>query len=355
MLTSQGKLDSAETALGRALEIRRGHGGADTVMAGTLLDLADLANTKGEAARGDSLAHEALAILRRVAGERDLAVAAAMARVQSTQLGAGELAKAESTGRAAAAMLRELGLERHPQMVPILSDLSITLANRGELTEALAVAHQTVALDSALFGTAHPYLATHLENLGYVYDHAGFGDSAKMMVRAGSGDAAGAARGRQPRHRPDPLQPRVAGARHGVVRARPSRCTRRRCSGCGGPTGRSTPTWCIATGWLGRNQFYLGRRAEAERNIRWVLTVTDPHGAASPMDTVRFGRFLVTMLVDQRRWKEAEPLALRVFAIQDSLKDTLARVTAGHLATIYGATGQSEQAARYRGLADARP
>ena len=89
----QGKLDSAEAMLGRALEIRRVHGGADTVMAGTLLDLADLANMKGAATRGDSLAHEALAILRRVAGERHLAVAAAMARVQSTQLGAGELAK----------------------------------------------------------------------------------------------------------------------------------------------------------------------------------------------------------------------------------------------------------------------
>ena len=171
--TMEGKLDSAEAALGRALAIRRARGGADTVMAGTLLDLADLANTKGEATRGDSLAHEALAILRRVAGERDLAVAAAMARVQSTQLGTGELAKAESTGRAAAAMLRELGLERHPQMVPILSDLAITLANRGELTEALTVARQTVALDSVIFGPTHPYLATHLENLGYVYDQAG--------------------------------------------------------------------------------------------------------------------------------------------------------------------------------------
>ena len=76
--------------------------------------------------------------------------------------------------------------------------------------------------------------------------------------------------------------------------------------------------------------------------------MTDPHGARSAMDTVRFGRFLVTMLVDQRRWKEAEPLALRVFAIQDSLKDTLARVTAGQLATIYGATGRKERAEQYR-------
>ncbi len=354
MLTSQGKLDSAEVALGRALEIRRGHGGADTVMAGTLLDLSDLANTKGEAARGDSLAHEALAIIRRVAGERDLAVATAMARVQSTQLGAGELAKAESTGRAAAAMLRELGLERHPQMVPILSDLSITLANRGELTEALAVAHQTVALDSALFGTAHPYLATHLENLGYVYDHAGFGDSAKMMVEQVLAMRRALLRDDNPAIGRTLFN--LASLEHDMgsyAAAEPlyeeALLRMRRAYG------PEHPDVVFATGWLGRNQFYVGRRADSERNIRWVLTVTDPHGAASPMDTVRFGRFLVTMLVDQQRWKEAEPLALRVFAIQDSLKDTLARVTAGHLATIYGATGQSEQAARYRGLADAPP
>ena len=148
MLTSQGKLDSAEATLGRALEIRRRHGGADTVMAGTLLDLADLATTKGQLARSDSLAQEGLAIYRRTVGERHLAVAAAMGRVLSIQGTAGELEKAESTGRAAAAMLRELGLERHPQMVPILSDLAIVLAGRGEFTEALTIARQTVSLDS---------------------------------------------------------------------------------------------------------------------------------------------------------------------------------------------------------------
>ena len=68
--------------------------------------------------------------------------------------------------------------------------------------------------------------------------------------------------------------------------------------------------------------------------------------AASAVDTVRFGRILVTLLVDQRRWKDAEPLALRVFAIQDSLKDTLARTTAGQLATIYDGLGRVEAASR---------
>ena len=54
--------------------------------------------------------------------------------------------------------------------------------------------------------------------------------------------------------------------------------------------------------------------------------------AVTARDTMRFGRTLVTMLVDERRWKEAEPLALRVLAIEDSLKeDSLGRLTAGPL------------------------
>ena len=55
------------------------------------------------------------------------------------------------------------------------------------------------------------------------------------------------------------------------------------------------------------------------------------------------------MLVAQRQRAEAEPPALRVFAIQDSLKDSLARVTAGQLAAIYEATGRRERAEQWRG------
>ena len=303
---------------------------------------------QGKPARGDSLAHEALAIYRRAVGERHLAVAAAMARVQSTQLGAGELAKAESTGRAAAAMLHELGLERHPQMVPVLSDLGITLVNRGDMAGALAMLHRTVSLDSAIFGTAHPYLATHLENLGNVYSQAGFGDSAKLMVQQvlamrrallADDDPAigrtlfnlasleyneGSYRAAQPLYEESVLRMRRAyGPEHSDV--------------------------VYATGSMGRNQYYLGRPVDAERNLRWALSVTDPTSAASPVDTARFGRILVPLLVEQRRWKEAEPIALRVLAIQDSLKqDSLARVTAAQLARMYEATGREERAEQYR-------
>ncbi|HET8836565.1 MAG TPA: serine/threonine-protein kinase [Gemmatimonadales bacterium] len=352
ILTSQGKLDSAETALDRALAIRRRHVDADTVLAGNLLDLADLATIEGRLPRADSLAREALAIYRRTAGERNFAVAMAMGRVLSIQGTAGELAKAESTGRATVALLRALGQERHPQAVPILSDLAITLANEGKYPEALAIGRQTVSLDSSLFGTAHPYLATHLENLGYVYNQAGFPDSAIGIVTqvlamrrallaadnpqigrtyynlASLESHAGSYAAAQPHYEEAArLMRRAYGPEH--------------------------PDVVAATGWLGRNQFELGRYAESERNIRSALAVTAPN-AVTARDTMRFGRVLVTMLVDQRRWKEAEPLALRVLAIEDSLhEDSLGRVAAGQLATIYAATGRSERAEQYRARAAA--
>jgi serine/threonine protein kinase/tetratricopeptide (TPR) repeat protein len=350
LLTAQGKLDSAEVALGRALTIRRSHGVTDTLLAGTLLDLADLANTRGEFARGDSLTHEALAIVRQVVGEQHLAVATAMGRLQATLLQQGELAKSESTGRAAVAMLRTLGLARHPQIVPILSDLGITLANEGRFPEALALSRQTVALDSSLFGNSHPYLATHLENLGYVYDDAGFPDSAMMMVRqvlamrravlADDNPAIG-----RTLFNLATLEYKAGSYAAAAPLYEEALLRMRRAYG------PEHPDVVYATGSLGRNQYFLGRGADAERNLRWALSVTDPNSKPTAVDSARFGRTLVAVLVDQRRWKDAEPLALRVLAIQDSLQDTLARVTAGQLATIYEATGESRRAAEYRGRA----
>ena len=174
-----------------------------------------------------------------------------------------------------------------------------------------------MSLDSSLFGTSHPYLATHLENLGYVYDQAGFGDSARIMVKqvlamrravlADDNPAIGRTLFNLASLEHDAGSYRAAEPHYEEALLRMRRAY-----------GPEHPDVVYATGWLGRNQFYLGQRAEAERNIRWALSVTDPN-AVSAKDTVRFGRFLVTMLVDQRRWKEAEPLALRVFAIQDSL------------------------------------
>ena len=99
---------------------------------------------------------------------------------------------------------------------------------------------------------------------------------------------------------------------------------------------------------MGRNQYYLGRTADAEKNLRWSLDVIDPSGRLDPTMYARFGRILAMLMVDQRRWAEAEPLALRVLALQDSLQDTLARASARQLVTIYEGLGKPERAAQYR-------
>jgi tetratricopeptide (TPR) repeat protein len=267
--------------------------------------------------------------------------------VLSIQGAAGELAKAESTGWATVTMLRALGEERQPQAVPIFSDLAIVLANQGKYPEALAIGRQTVSLDSSLFGTSHPYLATHLENLGYVYNQAGFPDSAigivkQVLAMRRALLAAGNPQIGRTLYNLATLE-NHAGS-YAVAEPHYEEAVRLMRQAYG----PEHPDVVAATGWLGRNQFELKEYAESERNIRSALAVSAPN-AVTARDTMRFGRVLVTMLVDQQRWKEAEPLALRVLAIEDSLKeDSLGRVAAGQLARIYTSTGRNERAEQYR-------
>ena len=57
------------------------------------------------------------------------------------------------------------------------------------------------------------------------------------------------------------------------------------------------------------------------------------------------------LVMDQRRWAEAEPFALRVLAIRDSLADSLAGKAAAQLAALYEGWGKPARAAEYRGRA----
>jgi eukaryotic-like serine/threonine-protein kinase len=344
---AQGKFDSAAPLYERALQIvRRRLGDRDTTVANVLLDLADVAGQMGARERADSLSEEALRIVRRAYPAGDLSVVAAMSRVHGAQFGAGNLVQAESTGRAALAMLRDLGLERHPQAVPILNDLALNRAFQGDPAEGLALMRQVLKLDSALFGTSHPYLATHLENLGTIYQSAGFNDSTRTVVRqaltirramlADDNPAIGRslfnlATAEYVDQNYDSAEPLFEEA---LVRMRRA-------------YGPEHTDVVYATGALGRNQYFAGRKAEAERNLRRALDVTNSDGRLEPRYYARFGAVLLSLLVQQSRWVEAEPLALRVLAIQDSLKDTLALVTAGQLAAIYKATGRGNLAAEY--------
>ena len=343
----QGKFDSAGPAYERALAIRRGHRGADTLVAASLLSLSNLALDRGEYGRADSIAHEALEIFRAAYGNRHPSLAAAMGDIVSAQLSSGRWTEAEASAREALALLKALGLDRTPSAISIMNDLALSLNYQEKLPEARATMHQVVALDSALLGPLHPQLASHLENLGLVYFTSGFTDSNTAMLKQAlamrravladdnpaigrtlfniavteyvSGNYAAA----------EPLYEEA------VVRLRRAL----------GPE-HTDVVW--ATGSLGRNQALVGRTAEAERNLRWALGVKDPDGRLAPQDFTRMGSALVTLLLSQRRYADAEPIALRVLAVRDSMADTLARKTAAQLVALYEGWGKADRAAEYR-------
>ncbi len=347
LYSAQGRFDSAGPAYERALAIRRRlRGAGDTLVAASLLDLSGLALDRGEYARADSIAHEALGIFRAAHGDRHVSLTAAMGDIVSAQLSSGRSKEAEATAREALELLRALGLDRSPPAASILNDLALSLNYQGKLSEARTAMHEVVALDSALFGPVHPQLASHLENLGLVYFTSGFYDSntaalkqalaMRRAVLADDNPAIGRslfniAATEYIRGNYAAAQPLYEEALERLRRAL-------------GPE-HTDVVWATAS--LGRNQALLGRRAEAQRNLRWALEVQNPDGRLAPQDYARIAPSLITLLLNERRYADAEPIALRVLAVRDSMADTLARQTAAQLVTLYERWGKPERAAEY--------
>jgi tetratricopeptide (TPR) repeat protein len=214
--------------------------------------------------------------------------------------------------------------------------------------------HQVVTLDSTLFGPSHPDLAAHLENLGLVYERSGFADSNVAVLRQTlsirqtmlADDNPGI--GRTLFNLGDAEYGRGAYARAEPLYEEALRRMRR-------AYGPEHTDVVYATAALGRNQYYLGHRAEAERNLRWALAVKNPDGRLPPRDVATLGSAMVLLLMDERRWTEAEPLALRILAIHDSLADTLSRQSAAQLVKLYDGWGKPERAAAFRKRASLVP
>ena len=207
--------------------------------------------------------------------------------------------------------------------------------------------HGLLALDSVVFGTSHPYFASHLENLGFVYRYAGFPDSTKLVTRrafeirranlADDNPAIGRSlfnlaaleydAGSYRRRRAALRGGGVSDAAR--VRARKHRCRLGdRCDGqkpvLPRPHGRSRAEPAL-----------VARRDRPRRTARSPPSTPGSAGCSSRCWWTSVGG------------TEAEPLALRVLAIQDSLKDTLARASAEQLAKIYEGTGRHDLAAKY--------
>jgi hypothetical protein len=78
------------------------------------------------------------------------------------------------------------------------------------------------------------------------------------------------------------------------------------------------------------------------------MAVQDPVGRLPSWEYPRATASLAALLIDERRYAEAEPLALRVLAVRDSAADTLARQALAQLVKLYQGWGKEDRAEEYR-------
>ncbi|HYC31388.1 MAG TPA: tetratricopeptide repeat protein [Gemmatimonadales bacterium] len=257
------------------------------------------------------------------------------------------LAECDSLSHEQLAILKENGLERTAQATSAYNNLAWVRMFQGRKAEAIPLMPEAVKLDSALLGPNDPVLAKHLENLSIMYDDSGQRDKSVpimrqvlAMRRAGLPDD-------------DPWigrgifnlgQMELVGGNYNSADTLFAEALPRMQRAYG--MEHTDVVWATAS--MGRNDYHLGWHAAAERNLRWALGVTSPDGRLAPRYYVRVAPTLVSLLMDQRRYAEAEPFALRVLAIGDSTSDTLAVRAAAQLAELYEKWGKPERAAEFR-------
>ena len=165
--------------------------------------------------------------------------------------------------------------------------------------------HRLLALDSVVLGTSHPYFASHLENLGFVYQYAGFLDSTKLVttrafeIRKANLADDNPAIGRSLFNLAALEYERGAyQAAEPLYQEAVSRMRR--------SYGPEHTDVVYATGAMGRNQYYLGRTAEARKNLGWAVaeTIAINWGASASNEYTRNQNF--TQLNPRSMWANFE-------------------------------------------------
>ena len=184
-LANQGKLPEAEQNLRAALALQRGlFGPVNGDVGRTLEDLAQVVDQRGDLKAAIPLMQGALDIQRRLHGtgpHPDLAEA--INNLGFLYEEEGNHDAAEKLFREALAMNRRLLGDKHKEIAAGLSNLAFVEKEKGDLTHAEANFRQALAMQRELLGEVHPDVAMTLNNLAYVYSDLGNTRDKLLMQR----------------------------------------------------------------------------------------------------------------------------------------------------------------------------
>lgn len=161
----EGDLEAAETAMRRALALRRQRlGELHTVVATTEHDLGVITLQRGQADAAADLLGAALATRTRLLGEAHVDTASSLLNLGIAERRRGNREAAERLHGRAAEVLAGLFPEGHPEQVAALNALAVMAQERGDLEVAAARMDEAAVVAAAVLGQGHPTVATLLNN-----------------------------------------------------------------------------------------------------------------------------------------------------------------------------------------------
>ncbi|MEZ4417626.1 MAG: serine/threonine-protein kinase [Gemmatimonadota bacterium] len=179
----QGEYEEAEGIFQRALELQRAEGPpTDPRIASSLTGLGSALEGRGEYERAITLLGEAVRALEAQPGrEEDLT--SALAALANTQFYAGDLDASDSLNLRALAIYRRLHGERHPDVADGLINLAVNENQRGRYDAAEPLLRQALSIFEGYHGPEHPEVASALRMLGNNLIYQGRLDDAEPLLR----------------------------------------------------------------------------------------------------------------------------------------------------------------------------
>ena len=139
---------------------------AQITLANSLYGLGNVLRSEGHYQEAASTFRAALALQRRLYGDKHGDIARTLEYLSLTLDDDGDLKRALPLMRSALSMQRELRGDRpHPALAAAVSDLGVLLEENGDYDESERMARESITLSRALYGDKHPKIARALNNL----------------------------------------------------------------------------------------------------------------------------------------------------------------------------------------------
>jgi tetratricopeptide (TPR) repeat protein len=163
-----GDIDKAIALMQQSVSIYRALHPSDPypAFAEAINNLGYIEEQKGDTRAAKGLFLEALAMKRRLFGEKHPEIAAGLANLALVANDEGDLARAEELDRQALAMRRELVGDVNPDVADTLNNLAFVQADRGDLKGAVTSERESLEIYRKLFPGDHPEVARIANRLG---------------------------------------------------------------------------------------------------------------------------------------------------------------------------------------------